>query len=469
LRELFITKPLPNMLRLIVCLCLLGNMLPVFGQVQISFPVSRIVFQRNNQNQATIYVNGTVAAAADSVQARLVARVSGQGVTTLWQSLGRRFTNKSFCGVIAGSGGWYDLEVRTWLNGAVSGPSTILERVGIGEVFMIVGHSNAQGESCDWNGATDDRVSAVDMNQPSGLLYSYQTTADTSKLPLQFSQLTKNSGMAPFASISWFWGELGDSLTKKLNVPILFFSTAFGGTAMYHLYRAAYNIPFEHGFCNYNLRMPYVNLKNTFKRYTPVVGLRGVLSMHGINDVLNDGNTSSKDTIKYHHQKVIDKSRIDAGHPNLAWMVAISCFNDSIRTFIQDAQLELTDNNPHVYRGPNLNQIDTTGRGDGLHFNEIGLRLVVKYWDQQITTSFLNATEPMLSQLVQNELIVTAPLPSGMTVLTALNRVQASNNISSGANVEYRARNEILLTNGFLANAGSVFKANVPGCRLTYP
>jgi hypothetical protein len=365
-----------------------------FSQIQIAFPTTRIVFQRNNQNQSTFSITGTLTGSADSIQARLVPRVTGQGQLVDWRRISQSITNGGFCGSVTAVGGWYNLELRSWKNGAITNNHT-LDRVGIGEVFLIVGHSNAQGNDFpNIGGAADDRVSCIDIANPISELRNYENTGNANDLPLHFNQLSSNSGMAPFASHPWFWGKLGDNLVAKFNVPVLFFSAAFGGSSMYHTYRSATNQPFSHPFIKYSLRMPYANIRNTFVKYTPVVGLRAVLSGHGINDAFLASN--SKDTIKYHYQTIINKSREDAGSPNLAWLVAIAAYNNGVVPFINQGQLELTTGNPNVFRGPNLNQIDNSGRVDNLHLNQVGQNLAAQYWEQSITSGFLSSTVPIL-------------------------------------------------------------------------
>ncbi len=387
LRKFLLTKNLG----FIVAFLLATN---AFAQIQITFPLNRTVFQRNNQNLSTFNINGFFTGSADSIQARLVPRVVGQGTLVNWKRISQGISSNNFCGTMTAAGGWYSLELRSWKDGGVINTST-LDRVGVGEVFLIVGHSNAQGNGYpNIGGAAEDRVNCVDVANPASQLRTYEASGSPNDLPLHFDQLGASSGMAPFSENPWLWGKLGDRLVAKFNVPVLFLSAAFGGSAMYHNYLSATNQPFTHSFINYNIRMPYANIRNTFVKYTPVVGLRAILSHHGINDVSFASN--SKDVIKFHYQTVIDKSRQDSGNPNLAWLVAIAAYNNGVVPFINQGQLELTTNNPNVFRGPNLDQIDNSGRVDNLHFNQTGQNLSAQYWSQSITQEFLAATTPIM-------------------------------------------------------------------------
>lgn len=372
-----------RMVALRVCLLLLVSSPRLFAQITVSFPYSRMVLQQDNNGTTSVFVKGRCPAALERVEARLVARTAGQGTTTSWQVIEQTPISGSYSGSLTGSGGWYNLEVRGIQNGSPQGMAT-LNRIGIGEVFLIVGHSNAQGGASPSHGSTDDRVSSV-AYPTTQMRNSYFQTADTTYLPFNFTQLQNN--IVPFQDEAWFWGQLGDSLARRLNVPILFYGAAFGGSNMEQTYKAAYDIPFNHGFIKYSIRMPYVNIRNTLIRYAPVTGMRGIISAHGVND-----GGSSGSEFKFHHQQVVAKSRQES-IGTLAWMVAKSAWNFEPLTKIIEAQEDLIAEDAQIYQGPNLNEIDNSGRTDNLHFNEQGQVLAARKWaDALVGSSFLSST-----------------------------------------------------------------------------
>ncbi|MDZ7897322.1 MAG: hypothetical protein U5N85_04740 [Arcicella sp.] len=118
------------------------------AQITLNFPVSRAVVQRNNANQANLNIAGRINIVADRIEARLVPRAEQVRldtiVATAWQIV-QSTPNGFFFGTISAKGGWYNLEVRAIKNNILVGNITTIERVGIGEVFVFVGHSNAQG------------------------------------------------------------------------------------------------------------------------------------------------------------------------------------------------------------------------------------------------------------------------------------------------------------------------------------
>ncbi|WP_332368211.1 hypothetical protein [Spirosoma telluris] len=207
------------------------------AQINITFPVSRLVLQRDNNNQATVQIAGSYSQSLDAVEVRVVARAIGQGTTTDWTTLQTNPTNGQFKGTLPVKGGWYKLLVRGRSGGAIVATDS-LDRFGVGEVFAIMGHSNAQGSGCTINGvnqcptingANDDRVTVVALDQAGTAFQQYLNTADTRNLPgLAFSQLLVNSGFSPFASIPWLWGRMGDALVQRINVPVMLYNAGFG-------------------------------------------------------------------------------------------------------------------------------------------------------------------------------------------------------------------------------------------------
>jgi hypothetical protein len=129
-----------------------------------------MVVQRTNANTASVQIAGSYAVQLDLVEARFVSLQGGQ--TTNWATLQANPTNGQFSGTMTAQGGWYRIEVRGKLAGQVVGSSS-LAHFGIGEVFAIFGHSNAQGSTCNGTnecaparGANDERVISIPLWKP---------------------------------------------------------------------------------------------------------------------------------------------------------------------------------------------------------------------------------------------------------------------------------------------------------------
>lgn len=368
------------------------------SQLRITYPANRIVYQRDFSNKATFTVAGTYTQVLDRVEARFVP-VQG-GVATGWTLLEARPAGGSFTGSVTVSGGWYSLEVRGLLNGNQVAGDT-LERVGVGEVFLIMGHSNAQGGDnySPSRPATDDRVTSVDLSKYD--FEAYNQTADPNFMSrLDFIQLCQTCGIAPYNLVPWLWSQLGDSLVKKLNVPVLLYSAAYGGTNMEQNYKAIKRIPFTlfgpDPFAGFRIGHPYSNLKNALIRYVPTTGLRAILALHGENDV-----GSSKDDIVKYYQTTIEQSRLDAGHPTLPWVVAISSFKGNrVDANVTNAQREVIAITPNVFQGPNLDENpDPSFRNpfpDLLHYTAAGQTEMARRWNNALNEAFFSLAPPIL-------------------------------------------------------------------------
>jgi hypothetical protein len=99
-----------------------------------------------------------------------------------WASVGTVQPDSRYHGKLTVPAGWYSLQVRARADGR-SAAATV-DRFGVGEVFVVVGHSVAHGGSINLPGADDDRVSTVAL--PAGDMESqrrYKTTGDARFLP----------------------------------------------------------------------------------------------------------------------------------------------------------------------------------------------------------------------------------------------------------------------------------------------
>ena len=391
-----------------VTLCIIGILCSgeTLGQLDVTYPVNRMVIQRNNANQATIQIAGSYAQALDAVEARIVARVAGQGTSTNWATLQANPANGQFNGTLAAQGGWYRIEVRGMRNGQVVATDSV-PRFGVGEVFAIMGHSNAQGSSCiiggvDYcqtrEGAVDDRVTVVGLITGTPEFYQYELTANTSILPglTAFTQLTTFSGISPFAKVAWNWGRMGDVLAQRTNVPVLLYNAGFGGSNMEYNYKAAYDIPFEHGFIRYDIRMPFVNTRNLMNLYVPSTGIRAMLVLHGENDRAN-----TTEQIKTHYYGVIDKVKTEFNKLDLAWIIALSSNVNGPFQNVRDAQYDVSHNpNYRTYQGPDLDVMSSAEeRPDGVHYSPAGQYRAGTLWADAITDQYLQSITPYMAEL----------------------------------------------------------------------
>lgn len=380
------------------------------GQITIGFPVQRIVFQRNNANLGYVNVYGNVAQDCDRVEARLVARNSGQGVTTSWVVIDSKVDGQAYSGKIQSAGGWYNLEVRGVKNEIVLF-TTSLERVGIGEVFLIAGQSNAQGygRSPNARGANDDRVNAYAPNY-----FNAYNTDQYNNLPgylddLSFRKVEANQSIGPTGYTPYCYGELGDMLVNRLNVPVLFFNTGFTGTSSTNWVQSARNIPTYNETYGDLLQNggPYRAFQVTLQSMNALTGFRTVLWHQGEYDRFTNGNNGlSAQEYAFNLDFLIKQSRNDIG-AQIPWMVARASYYYDLRWAalrgvdqrVIDGQNMVIGSTPNVWAGPSTDQIQVP-RYDGGHFQNVtgsmGLTQLATAWNNALNDSFFSSANPVL-------------------------------------------------------------------------
>jgi len=152
------------------------------------------VFQRNHKNVGRIAVTIQSSSPADCIEARLLRGGFFGSALTPW-------TTVSSGAIDAPAGGWYQMEIRAVKNGAAGAPATV-DNVGVGEVFVIGGQSNASFFGRRPQQSRSNNVVFFD-GQTWSQCRDPLTTVDTGK------------GGSP-------WCLLGDELERKWNVPIAF-------------------------------------------------------------------------------------------------------------------------------------------------------------------------------------------------------------------------------------------------------
>ncbi|GAB3880960.1 T9SS type A sorting domain-containing protein [Spirosoma agri] len=416
------------------------------AQIQVSFPVSRAVFQRNTNNEATIRINGFFTTAATRIDARVQAR-DGQGTSTDWVTLQNNPAGGVFSGDLTAKGGWYNLELRA-INGDQQVGTTTVERVGIGEVFVVAGQSNAQGVYDDMASASDDRINCVNYFDAS------ESPNDPPNDVLnRFSHINQGGNITPRGVGSWSWGRLGDLLAQRLNVPILFFNAGYIGTAVINWRESAESGRTESIYSQglyYPNGQPYANLRIALQFYTNMLGVRAVLWQQG--EAENFDNTSQSSYVT-NLQYIINRSRQEAGK-NIPWVVArVSYSGDSrgTRPGIIAAQNQIIATVSNVFAGPATDGIQIPRQRaprtvfDDVHFDVNGLLEVASAWNNSLNDAFFAAAQPqppVLSPTVTvscsgtNQLAIAV---NGSFSSITWNSGESSQSISKGAG-QYRAK-----------------------------
>ena len=357
--------------------------IPSFSQVTISFPTSRIVFQRSHTNTASFVVTGTYKQGIpDRVEASVEPLTAGQGTATDWQLIEQKPVGGLFSGTISATGGWYKLKVRLIRNGQIS-ESTEVDRVGIGEVFVVAGQSNARGiQNYGAPPAYDDRVSC----------FNYLNAGfEPNELPEpSFSHLNADSYIAPYGYSAWSWGALGDLLVARLNVPVLFYNAALEGTTS-RAWRESTNGLAQNPYVGgvYMNQLPYSQMRVALRQFASLTGIRAILWHQGESDT-QFGLTEPE--IVSNLQQVIGQSRNDAGH-NISWVMSKVSYNAYTKAAVINAQNTVIGSVPNVFNGPFTDEIQIP-RPDGVHIQGSGLSTLAQAWNNSLTSDFFNNSNP---------------------------------------------------------------------------
>jgi hypothetical protein len=354
----------------------------------VSSPASRLVFQRSLAGDATIPVAGTAAWPGAMVEARLVDVASGK--PGVWTALGSVQVDHGFQGQLRAAAGWYSLEVRTRGDGVTASAS--VGRVGVGEVFVVVGHSVAHGGDINLPGASDDRVNTIAL--PVGDREAerrYQATGDPQFLPPAVGrQFGDQVRPAPAGHGPYFWAAFAEHIARAQNVPVLVLNAAFGGSSLEHWAKSARGEPFAHPFVNASLRMPYRRLEHALSQYGAITGVRAILSDQG----QNDWPEPDAEKIAANYAAWIEQARRDADCPHLAVVVNRQSppgGNGSVRR----VQERMIRQHSYCYPGPDYDSLGTADRTDSVHLSATGAREAARFWVEALGPQFFQTVIPM--------------------------------------------------------------------------
>lgn len=354
-----------------------------FSQIQITYPLNRMVFQRNAANNATVAITGQYQKNIDRIEAQFVP-VQG-GTATGWQLVQNNPQAGWYSGSLNVQGGWYQLEVRGLLNGSVV-VNTVLSRVGVGEVFLIAGQSNASGYP-NYGGpaAADDRVNCVDFNNSSYALSLFQPT---------FVHLDANTNISPNGKSAWCWGRLGDLIASRFNVPVMFFNGASEGTGVKAWSESANGQTATNTWTGgpHTPGMPFGQLKIALNYYAAMTGARAVLWHQGETD--KHLSTTTADYSSY-LQNVITKSRAFYGN-NVGWAVArASHFLGGGSAAVIAGQNAAISSSSNTFAGPNTESIQIPRADGDVHFQGQGLVDLANAWNTALDNNFFNNCIPV--------------------------------------------------------------------------
>ncbi|MEO5914785.1 MAG: LamG-like jellyroll fold domain-containing protein [Luteolibacter sp.] len=324
-------------------------------QVNVSNPVSRQVVQRDGTNTGDIPISGTYNGSFDRIEARAVvmAGAGNNGTTTAWSTIASTLSGGAYSGTLndVPAGGWYQIEVRS-VTGGIPETAVTVTRVGVGDVYLTGGQSNAANRGFPLYSPGVDRFSAL----------NYSTAAWT----LAADPMPGASVTVPTYQGS-VWSRLGEILVNRDNVPVAMVCFAESGSDITRWLPANNDL--------------YPRIRTAVQSF-PQNGFRGILWHQGETNATN-GNTAA--AYQSWLTTIIGQSRVDAGW-TIPWYVAEASYIQAglaKEEPIVAGQRAVIFADSQVFPGPvtdNFHQEDKVI--DGVHFNAEGMLDHATQWSE---------------------------------------------------------------------------------------
>ena len=329
------------------------------GVLTLTQPQSYQVVQRDEHNQGKIPIKGAWSGQAARVEARYeLMKTAGAGAS-VWILVGEIPPKGVLSGALpVPAGGWYRIAVRI-LDGDKEVAGQVVEKVGVGDVFITAGQSNAGNFGWPRQTPTEDRVAG------------HCAWDESWRLGYDPQPWGGGSGGS-------CWPAMEDVLVRALDVPVAVIATSAGGTSVQQWLPSS--------------KICYGGLKRALDFVGPH-GARAILWHQGESDAAL--GTSAEEYAKG-MKEIIGQSRQDAGW-EIPWGIAQASFlPESCKiekgkgrlengAIVREGQKQTCRDNPAVFEGPLTD--DLTGpewRCDTIHFNAKGFREHGRRWSTQV-------------------------------------------------------------------------------------
>lgn len=345
-------------------------------ELVIDSPENFEVVQRNGTNVGTVRVRGKLGDAAwkaDGMQYRLTT----DGKPGEWRKLDTAFRPHRFEATVeVPAGGWYTLAVRAMVKGKPVAEAKV-ERVGVGEVFVVAGQSNSANHGSEKQTTKTKRVSALGDS-------GWQLADD----PQPGASGTGGSFLPPF----------GDAMADKFGVPVGLVACGVGATSVREWLPKGATFPNpptieaqvnKVGDAWESQGVIYATFRDRMKALGPN-GFRAVLWHQGESDANQKDatRTLSGKLYREHLERLIRDTRKDVGW-GVPWFVARASYHgpdDEGSADIRDAQASLWKDKLAL-EGPDTDALKGEWRdsnGKGVHFSGPGLREHAAKWAEMV-------------------------------------------------------------------------------------
>jgi Glycosyl hydrolases family 16/Carbohydrate esterase, sialic acid-specific acetylesterase len=341
--------------------------------LSLASPLDYQVFQRRTVDEGTIIIRGSILVEADEWQCRVMAN-GGDPARTAWENI----KSPAAGGKIAldlkakPGAGWYRVEVRGVKDGKTVAEAAV-EHVGLGEVFIVAGQSNAANHGSEKQVTKSQLVSSFDGKQWS-IANDPQHGA------------SGNGGS--------FIPAFGDAMTARYGVPIGIVPVAVGSTSVREWLpkgvRFKQNTTTGKGVVAKGDEFEsdgvlFAKLCQPMKALG-IGGFRAVIWHQGESDAGQsnaDRQISGAQYVEF-MEKLIRTSRNQAAWP-VPWFTAVATFHseqEQENTEFRNAMKSLWS------KGLSWEGVDTDAlRGDlraGVHFNGQGLQKHGQLWAEKV-------------------------------------------------------------------------------------
>jgi hypothetical protein len=339
--------------------------------VGLSSPRDYQIFQRRTRASGEVLVSGRASVDCDRVEAKL---------TGGWVRLRFDRQAKTFqAGLPAAAGGFYPLAVRLLLRGKTVAETSV-PHVGVGEIFVVAGQSNATN------------YGEVRQQTISGMVVTFD--GDNWRLAND-----PQPGVQDSSSSGSFIPPFGDALYEKYRVPIGVACVGYGSTSVRQWLPKGERMTAEPTMTRFVVPAGPGAWESTGQLFDGMVRRIRQLGDHGFRALLwhqgeSDAHQQPQHDItaaEYRRmmELVIRASRREAGW-DFPWMVAQASYHtpdDASCPPIREAQQSLWTAGIAL-EGPDTDQLKSEYRqngGRGVHFSDKGLQAHGTLWADEVS------------------------------------------------------------------------------------